>query len=194
MRELTTDGHPLILALDVGGRPIDWMTWQDAACLQVRAQIAWTAGRTTIVVRGGVNQARGERSRLDLNSIMAIRNARAHFDAHAAPALTNVQLFRRDRGTCLYCGETLSPAHLTRDHVIPTSRGGADVWGNVVTACRPCNARKDNRTPDEAGLVLLALPYPPSRVEALLLKNKKVLADQMEFLLQHVPRQRRFAY
>jgi hypothetical protein len=80
---------------------------------------------------------------------------------------------------------------LTRDHVVPFSRGGRDVWMNVVTACRSCNERKSDRTPERAGMELVYLPYVPNRAEYLILTNRRILADQMEFLAQHVPAQSR---
>ena len=62
------------------------------------------------------------------------------------------------------------------------SRGGRDIWSNVVAACKACNARKGNRSPEEAGMALLAIPYVPNWAEFLALTNRKILADQMEFL------------
>jgi len=80
---------------------------------------------------------------------------------------------------------------LTRDHVMPVSKGGRDTWVNVVTACWSCNVRKGSRTPQQAGMPLLAVPYRPSWVEHLILSNRNILADQMEFLVNHLPRDRR---
>jgi hypothetical protein len=57
---------------------------------------------------------------------------------------------------------------------------------NVVTACRHCNGIKRNRTPEESGLQLVYVPYVPNKAEYLILTNRKILSDQMEFLLQHV--------
>jgi hypothetical protein len=57
---------------------------------------------------------------------------------------------------------------------------------NVVTACRSCNERKSDRTPEGAGMELVYLPYVPNRAEYLILTNRRILADQMEFLRQHV--------
>lgn len=179
---------PLVLGLDVAGIPIDWLSWQDAVCLQVRGQVAWSAGRETFRFRGGINHHDGVRSVVEVSSIISVRNARAYLQEHVTPILTNVHLFRRDRFTCLYCGESHVPARLTRDHVIPTSRGGEDTWANVVTACSRCNFHKGAKTPDEARMPLLALPYVPSRVEAMVLRNRRILVDQMEFLQQYLPR------
>jgi hypothetical protein len=82
-------------------------------------------------------------------------------------------------------------ARLTRDHIVPFSRGGKDTWMNVVTACRSCNESKSDRTPERAGMELIYLPYVPNRAEYLILTNRRILADQMEFLAQHVPVQSR---
>jgi 5-methylcytosine-specific restriction endonuclease McrA len=50
---------------------------------------------------------------------------------------------------------------LTRDHLIPVSRGGLNEWTNVVTACSPCNTRKANRLPDEIGMHPMTAPHEP---------------------------------
>ena len=38
---------------------------------------------------------------------------------------------------------------------------------------------------------LVYLPYVPNRAEYLILTNRRILVDQMEFLAQHVPAQSR---
>ena len=73
----------------------------------------------------------------------------------------------------------------------PVSKGGHDEWENVVTACWSCNVRKGGRTPQQANMPLLAVPYRPSWVEHLILSNRNILADQMEFLVNHLPKNRR---
>ena len=86
---------------------------------------------------------------------------------------------------CLYCGDYLYDCELTRDHVVPVSRGGTDTWENVVTACRLCNSRKVDMSLKEIeaiGMRLLAVPYAPNRAEGLILENRNILGDQMEFL------------
>lgn len=70
----------------------------------------------------------------------------------------------RDEHRCQYCGEPLAASALTLDHVVPRARGGTTSWTNVVAACRPCNARKRDRTPAEAGLTLRAPPVQPSHL------------------------------
>lgn len=73
--------------------------------------------------------------------------------------LNRRNILRRDRYTCQYCGR--QGGDLTVDHVLPRSRGGRRVWENLVTACRSCNLRKGDRTPEEAGMRLLRPPKPP---------------------------------
>lgn len=72
--------------------------------------------------------------------------------------ITRRALFARDDHTCQYCG---SRARLTLDHVVPRSRGGGSTWDNVVTACSPCNLRKRDRLPHEAGMPLRRPPKAP---------------------------------
>lgn len=62
---------------------------------------------------------------------------------------------------------------------------------NVVTACRPCNQRKSGRTPEQARMELVYAPYVPNKAEYLILCNRQILADQMDFLARHVPTARR---
>lgn len=82
--------------------------------------------------------------------------------------VTNTFLFARDDYACQYCGRHRSRLRgrqfLTRDHVVPVSRGGANTWQNVVTACSPCNNRKGNRLPAEAGMTLHTDPSEPDYV------------------------------
>ncbi|MEE8262387.1 MAG: HNH endonuclease [Gammaproteobacteria bacterium] len=91
----------------------------------------------------------------------------------------------------MYCGGEFSQQHLTRDHLMPMSRGGKDRWSNVVATCRSCNTRKGNRTLEEAGMSLLAVPYVPNWAEYLALSNRRILADQMEFLKSQFTGRRR---
>lgn len=182
---------PLILTLDNAGRPIDWINWQEAVTLYVREQVAWTASDTTLRIQGGTCQRTGLQSYIDLNIIIAVRGAKAKHNKDITPSLTNRALFERDRQTCLYCGEHFKTSLLTRDHVKPKAQGGRDVWSNVVTACKACNVKKSCYTPHQANMPLLALPYIPNKAEAMILSNRRILTDQMDFLRNHVPRERR---
>ena len=71
-------------------------------------------------------------------------------------------LWRRDQWTRQYCGEQLPGANLTVEHVLPRSRGGETSWENCVAACQGCNARKADRTPEEADMELRTTPARPT--------------------------------
>ncbi|OGT32838.1 MAG: hypothetical protein A2W28_11490 [Gammaproteobacteria bacterium RBG_16_51_14] len=173
----------LILRLDISGSPVKWIPWQSAVCLYSREMIAWTAGESVFTFNGGVSRSTGLRSSIDVNSIIAIKHSNKHRHIkRTIPPLTNRELFLRDAHLCMYCGGSFHETNLTRDHVLPISKGGVDRWSNVVTACRACNTRKGNRRPEEAHMPLLAIPYIPNWAEYLALSNRKILADQMEFL------------
>ena len=73
--------------------------------------------------------------------------------------LTRIEVLRRDRFTCQYCGK--EARELTLDHIIPRHKGGKHVWDNVVSACIRCNTRKAGRTPKEAGMHLIREPSTP---------------------------------
>jgi len=84
--------------------------------------------------------------------------------------LTRRLVYARDQYTCQYCGGHFSASQLTMDHVIPKSRGGQKTWENIVTACKRCNQKKGNRTPDEAHMHLIRPPYRPRYVALVWLK------------------------
>lgn len=67
-------------------------------------------------------------------------------------------ILARDGFRCQYCGNA---RHLTIDHIIPRSRGGASSWDNVVTSCAPCNVRKGACLPAEVGMSPSRKPRPP---------------------------------
>ncbi|HNP17831.1 MAG TPA: HNH endonuclease [Fulvivirga sp.] len=72
--------------------------------------------------------------------------------------LTRQNVFKRDNLTCQYCGTTKD---LTLDHVIPRSKGGKTTWDNLTTACKRCNAKKGDETPEKANMKLKTKPFKP---------------------------------
>lgn len=185
---------PRILRLNVAGQPVDWVSWQEAVCLYARELVVWTIGDEVLSIRGGFNRIEQSQTLVEVNSIIAC-DGRVVVPHRLIPPLTNRALFRRDRNTCLYCGHTFSDWDLTRDHVVPKSRGGSDLWDNVVSACKRCNHRKGDRLLDEAGVELLALPYAPNFAEYLALINSgRILGDQMDFLKAQFTRESRLLH
>jgi len=117
-----------------------------------------------------VDESRRFRSeRDDLPSPTVIRLVRfVHVPRRFRRQVTNTFLFARDDYSCQYCGrhrrELRGRQFLTRDHVVPVSHGGGNDWGNVVTACSPCNNRKGDCTPEQAGMPLRTQPSEPNHV------------------------------
>jgi hypothetical protein len=74
--------------------------------------------------------------------------------------LSRKNIFMRDGYKCLYCGHSFAGGGLELDHVLPKSRGGRNEWSNLVSSCRRCNSRKNDRTPEEANMPLIHRPLP----------------------------------
>ncbi len=151
-----------VLQLDISGRPQAWISAREAAIVYAGDGVAWTIGDTFHVLRGGMQRATGKQSRIEVHPIIAVRGAIPSRAWRQTPALSNPKLFARDRMFCAYCGGHFHFDDLTREHIVPTSRGGGDSWMNCITACRGCNGRKGNRLPEEAHMTLMFMPYVPS--------------------------------
>jgi hypothetical protein len=161
------------------GLPVAWISPEEAATATVKGQVIWSLGDDAIVMHGGINRL-GEQSVLSLPSILAC--AGDIEKPRIIPPLSNKTLFRRDDHFCLYCGKQFSDKFLTRDHVMPLSQGGIDRWNNVVASCQRCNNFKGGRTPEQAGLELLAVPFTPNIYEYMYLSNRHIVGDQMDYL------------
>lgn len=172
-----------ILRLNLAGQPIAWLSWQEATCIYARGLVSWGLGDFVHTVSGGISRMTGSRSQISLQSIIACAGKMHGGHAFDIPPLCNRTLFERDSYQCLYCGGSFGYCGLTRDHVVPTSRGGRDRWANVVSACRRCNQHKGNRLLHEINMELLALPFQPNRAEYLALTNsRRIRADQQDYL------------
>ena len=185
------DLHHQVLRTDAAGMPLEWVNYQDAVRLYHLGQVAYSCGSLLYRVHGGICALTGQRSYIDVNSIIAtyggnklLRKALNQY----VPPLNNPALFKRDAHLCMYCGVRFRVHDLSRDHVTPISQNGMDSWTNVVTACRRCNNHKAGRRPEQANMERLAVPFTPTHAEYLYLQGKLVLTDQMEFLRAHFPR------
>jgi 5-methylcytosine-specific restriction endonuclease McrA len=168
----------MVLRTDVAGMPLEWIDYREAARLYHQEQIAYTCGSLLYRLYGGVNARSGRRTVLEVSSIIATvghtgnpGNTRHDY----VPPLNNETLFRRDAFLCMYCAGRFASRELSRDHVRPFSQGGLDVWTNVVAACRRCNNEKAWRTPEQAKMQLIAVPFTPTYAEYIFLKGRRVL-------------------
>jgi hypothetical protein len=177
-----------VLALTSDGQPYQWLSWETAVTMKYKGLVTYEMGNET-TYRGGTSRMTGEESHIEVGSIISVRG---NFKRSTrTPPLTNTNLFRRDLCTCSYCGKRMSENMLTRDHIVPVSKDGKDVWSNVVAACKKCNGKKSNRMLADTDLELLWVPYVPNRCEALILQNRKILADQANYIANFIPKHSR---
>ena len=175
----------LVLTLNEHGTPTHWATWQDAVLYKAKDMIAWEMGEFDWTKFGGESRLTGLTSSITFSSIIAVRGG--YHPKREIPNLTNENLFGRDLRICAYCGKEFHNHLLTNDHIIPRSKGGKHAWTNCVTACKRCNHHKADRLLSECNMELLYVPYTPTPEEALILRNRNILADQMEFLKAQLP-------
>ena len=143
-------GHVLVLNQDYQAL---------AVCSVERAMVLVFLQKAEMVAARAGRQLRTAREQYPWPSVVRLK--RYIRVPYRRVMLSRRNVLRRDGHRCQYCGAT---DRLTLDHVHPRSRGGADAWENLVAACVPCNNRKGNRTPEEAGMALARKPYRPSHV------------------------------
>lgn len=180
-----------VLALDITGIPRQWISYDEAITYHAKQAVVWSLGEVVARYRGG-HQDHGGRSYLETQSIIAVRGHGFNPHKHARVGISNRTLFGRDRYICGYCGGHFPNFRdLSRDHIVPRSRGGSNTYQNLVTSCRSCNAKKGDRLLSEVGMELLYVPYEPNHAENMILQNRNILADQMDYLMSGLPRNSR---
>ena len=192
MHEQDEQQHRHVLQLDIQGTPQAWVTPEQAAVCHAMGAVAWVEGVGPLrTLRGGWNAGSGRQSLIEVFPIMALNGCARVNLFELQPAVTRHKLFKRDRGLCAYCGQRFAERQLQAEHILPESRGGLWNWMNLVTACGPCNGRKAARTPEEARMPLLYLPYVPNRFEDFLLAGRNIRADVHEWLAARLARHSR---
>lgn len=182
----------LVLIADNSGTPKDWVNYETAVCYYAKEKVVWETGSMVKEFYGGTN-IRGEQSKIAVSSILGVSGPILGNEFFTKESLhyDRPVLYSRDRHICAYCGDQFLARDLTVDHITPKSKGGSNHWTNVVAACKPCNHRKGSKTPEQARMHLLYIPYVPNIFEKMILRNKKILADQMEFLVGRIPKHSR---
>lgn len=141
------------LVLNASYEPIRMITWERAIYYLMLDKADLVSSYDEVV--------RSAKLTLNLPKVIKLKKY-----VKMANNLTNVRyskrnILLRDKMKCQYCGKICKNAEATMDHVIPKSRGGKTSWTNIVTACHKCNNKKDDRTPEEAGMRLLSTPVKP---------------------------------
>lgn len=196
-----------ILVIDRNYSPHSWIDIEKAIAHEATDEVIDHLGESIIIYHGGKNRFTGLQSTIETSSIIVIDgapNPRKYKD----PALTNLALFQRDLHMCAYCSRIYRSIDLTRDHILPTSKGGKDIWMNIVASCKSCNSLKGDLMPGQKlpseclgpqGNHLMHpvyVPYVPCKAEHLLMKGRNIKADQMEFLISQIknPNSRAFRH
>lgn len=176
--------HQQYLICDKSGQPHHWASWEDSVVLKYKGLLSYELG-DSLTYRGGMSRITNERSHVEVASILFLKEV-LKYDSRVPP-LTNKNLFARDLNICGYCGRRYVESKLSRDHIHPVSKGGKNTWPNCVTACKSCNHAKADSLLKDTDMELVYVPYVPNHAERLIMQNRNILANQMEFLLNFLP-------
>lgn len=156
-------------------------TYEPLSVVSVRRAVVLLLKDKAEMVEATRARLRAEKLTMPVPSVIRLV-AYVRLPHHMALPVSRRTILARDNFTCQYCGDTPGRAQLTIDHVLPTSRGGPNDWDNVVTACLACNQRKGNRTPEEAGMPLLAKPSRPRYVALVLVRQGRASESWMKYM------------
>ena len=140
------------LVLNASFEPLKVVDWQRAITL-------WVQGKVEIL-ETHERETRAVSFTFKLPSVVRLLYM-VRLRRRPTVQFTRANIYARDEFTCQYCAKQFEPEDLTFDHVVPVAQGGKRGWTNIVTACEPCNRKKADRTPEEAGLTLLRQPRRP---------------------------------
>ena len=141
-----------VLVLNANYSPMMVCTAKRAICLEILNKID--------ILANYEEKVHSPSTTINLPSVIKIRDF-IRYD-NLSVDLNRKNILSRDEHVCQYCGGNRDP--LTIDHILPKGRGGQDLWENLVTACKPCNQTKGNRTPEEANMLLKRTPKRPNRL------------------------------
>ncbi len=165
------------LLLNSSYEPMRIVSWQ-------KALILWFQDKVEILEYHAIF-ARSARTSYQMPSVLRLKSYVRPRSAGAV-RFCRENVYIRDNYTCQYCGYRLTPKNLTLDHVVPASKNGKKIWTNVVSACRQCNQRKANRTPQTANMPLITEPKMPAwlpiRELEIQMETEKTPASWLEYL------------
>jgi 5-methylcytosine-specific restriction endonuclease McrA len=154
------------LLLNADHRPISVITWKEAMTFIVEDSVQVVAFYPDRFINSATQ-------RWQIPCVIALKK---YVRTRQVIPFSRKGVYTRDEHRCQYCGAEPDKKTLTLDHVVPKSRGGKKNYENIVTSCQPCNQKKANRTPLEAGMCLLNIPKKPSPHQLLELTSEKILS------------------
>lgn len=152
-------------------------TYEPLSVVSARRAICLVLGDKAEVVADDGTIVRSERVSVSSPIVIRLRYV-VKVPYSRSTAMSRRAVFARDNHTCGYCGGRADSI----DHVVPRSRGGKNVWDNVIAACRPCNLRKRDRTPDEAGMRLSTVPRAPRELSWIVYSVPRVPEEWKPYL------------
>lgn len=153
-----------VLVLDNSFRPHKFVSWQRAVTLLF-------SDKCEVVSEYEDEEISSVSITIKMPSV--IRLLRAVRGSKRAIKFSRINILLRDHFRCQYCGAKAELRDLTYDHVVPRAHGGKTTWENIVTACKPCNLRKGDRTPEQAAMKLRAQPVKPASLPISMLRYDK---------------------
>jgi 5-methylcytosine-specific restriction endonuclease McrA len=156
-----------VLLLDSTYEPLKIISWEDAMHRVVTgdAEIVEVTDKTV-------------RSAYQEWKLPSVIRQFSRFKRKGNVQFSRINIYMRDAWTCQYCKEGKAVKDLTFDHVLPRAQGGKTSWTNIVTACRACNHRKEDRTPEQAGMKLMKKPIEPKWLPIQMVIKMKVIPEQ----------------
>lgn len=130
------------------------LRWQDAVTMLFLEKAE--------VIVNYKEEVRSPSTSMQLPAVMRLKKPMAA--TKRAVKFSRINVYTRDGFRCQYCANKFPMSQLTYDHVTPRASGGRTEWENIVTACRRCNAKKDSRTCDEAGMFPMTRPVRPKQL------------------------------
>ena len=141
-----------VLKLDSAFKPIEIVSWKEAFVLTWLNK-AWA-------IEYSDKWAHSAKKKFHIPSVIVL--FKYIDEKFFTLPCTRKNILIRDENRCQYCAKRFREAHLTIDHVIPKSKGGASNWNNVVAACKPCNQKKRDYLVENAPVSLISHPKKPS--------------------------------
>jgi len=138
-----------ILVLNSDYTPLNITTFKRAIILVIKGKAE--------IIKNDVDVIRTETTHYEKPLIIRLLKYISHKMKNLR--INRQRIYKRDNNECVYCG---SKKELTIDHIIPKSRGGKNIWNNLITCCLHCNLKKGDKTPDEAKMPLRFIPKTPS--------------------------------
>ncbi len=149
-------GHALVL--NASFEPLQIVTWQRAIQLLFQGKVE--------VIEESDLEVHSVRVTIRVPAVLRLLEYIPLKRRKQIVRFSRANVFIRDQYRCQYCNETFMKSHLTLDHVMPVVQGGGKSWENIVTACKPCNQKKGGRTPQQAKMALVRVPYRPNWLPA----------------------------